>query len=67
MRHGWGRDVWRPPWSKVGPTSKHFHMKASPSHSQGRSSRGAIAPPTLRPQKTTFPGLPRAPGKRRKC
>lgn len=57
VRHGWGRDVWRPPWSKVGPTSKHFHMKASPSHSQGRSSRGAIAPPPSDPRRPPSQGF----------
>lgn len=57
MRHGWGRDVWRPPWSKVGLTSKHFHMKASPSHSQGRSSRGAIGPPPSDPRRPPSQGF----------
>lgn len=57
MRHGWGRDVWRPPWSKVRPTSKHLHVKDSLSHSQGRSSRGATAHPPSDPRRPPFQGF----------
>lgn len=50
MSHGWGRDLWRPPWSGVGSPSKHLHIKANPSHSQGRNSRGAITPHPQAPE-----------------
>lgn len=59
MSHGWGRDLWRPPWSGVGPPSKHLHIKANPRE----GIPGGPSHPTLMPQKTTFPGLPRAAGK----